>query len=75
MSDLVPDCEICLEPDSGHALVTIEVPEQDPCPINFCRECLQLVFEAMVVRYNAAVTENNESVRQFMRMFGIEKPT
>lgn len=67
------ECEVCLEPDAKVTL-TIQLPELPPHPIAFCDECLRLVFQAMVGRYNAAVDEHNETMRRFFRLLGAEMP-
>jgi len=67
------ECEICLEPDAD-GVVTVEVPDEEAQRIIVCQGCLLLMFDAMVVRYKAAVEQCNASVRQVMELLGIEVP-
>jgi hypothetical protein len=71
----VNECEICLEPDSAMVIITIQLPEVPPNPIDLCDECLRLVFGAMMDRYKAAIEEHNVEVRGLMRVLGFEVPS
>jgi hypothetical protein len=64
------DCEVCLRPTVD--IVTVAFTSNTVCVVAFCRDCTTAVFQLMADRYNQAIDEQNETVRELVRWFGID---